>query len=357
MKILITGGGGFIGCNTSLKAMEQGHKVIAFDNLSRVGVEYNLQELNKHKNFRLIRGDVRNEQDFERIPDVDAIIHLSANPGIPWSISYPKYDFEVNAMGTLNVLEFARERGNLPVIFSSTNKVYSEAINEIPMIEKDTRYEWIKSGVSEDPTFENVLKNRGIPEYFPVDSQGHFSHSPYGCSKYVGDMYCQEYYHIYGVPTVVCRQSCIAGKFQLGVESQGWTAWFCYAKMFDLPIRIFGDGKQVRDILNVDDLANLYLLLLQDISTHKGKVYNIGGGPEFSRSLIEVMNYLEKKGGKSFQITYEDWRPADHRIYISDISKIAKYWKPKINPEKTIDQIWDWAIKHKSIIKKFLKEL
>jgi len=343
MRILIFGSCGFIGTNTALKAIEQGNEVIAFDNLSRIGTEYNLEELNKHKHFSLIRGDIRNCQDFKRIPEVDAVIHLAAQPGIPWSISYPKYDFKVNALGTINMLEFARERGNLPTIFSSTNKVYSEAINSIPMTEKETRYIW------------DMFK--GIPETFPVNSQGKFPHSPYGCSKLTSDLYCQEYYHIYGVPTVVCRQSCIAGRFQLGCQSQGWVAWFCYAKLFNLPINIYGDGKQVRDILNADDLADLYLLLLQNISTHKGRVYNVGGGPEFSRSLIEIMRYLEKKDGKPFEVTYKDWRPADHRIYISDISKISKYWKPKINPEETIEQIWNWAIKHKDIIQKFLKEL
>ncbi|GAI19606.1 unnamed protein product, partial [marine sediment metagenome] len=276
--------------NTALKAMEQGHEVFAFDNLSRLGVEFNLAELNKHRLFRLIRGDVRNRSDFEGIPEVEAIISLAANPGIPWSITNPRYDFEVNALGTLNVLEFARERGKLPVIYASTNKVYSEKVNRICMKELETRYVW-------ENTEPEVYK-AGIDEYFSIDSVGEYPHSPYGCSKYMGDLYCQEYYHIYGVPTVVNRQSCIAGRWQQGCEDQGWLAWFCFVKMFDAVLTIYGNGKQVRDILNVDELADLYLLQLLNIDTHKGKVYNIGGGPENTASLIEVMNHLVELDGR-----------------------------------------------------------
>jgi len=345
MKILITGGIGFIGCNTALKAMEQGHEVYAFDNLSRTGVEFNLAELSKHKLFHLIRGDVRDVSDLDRIPEVDSIIHLAANPGIPWSIKWPRYDFEVNTLGTLNVLEFARERGKLPTIYASSNKVFSEAVNEIPMKEESIRYRWI----SEE------YKN-GIPESFPVDSQGRYPHSCYGISKFTADLYAQEYYHIYRVPTVVNRQSCIAGKWQQGCQDQGWVAWFCFVKMFNATLNIFGNGKQVRELLNVEDFADLYLVQLQSIDTHKGKVYNVGGGPKFSRSLREVMDYLVQLEGNPFKIVYQNWRPADHKIYISDISKISKYWKPKISPEETVKQIWDWAVKHRSEIWKIFKE-
>lgn len=359
MRILITGGAGFIGTNTALKAMEQGHEIYAFDNLSRLGVEFNLAELSKQKLFRLIRGDIRLRSDFERIPEVEGIIHLAANPGIPWSIKWPRYDFEVNALGTLNVLEFARERGKLPVIYASTNKTYSEIINEIPMIEDDIRYEWIKPKcpIGEDPIFEEVLRLRGIPEYFYTDSQGHFPRSPYGCSKYAGDMYCQEYYHIYGIPTVVNRMSCIAGPWQQGVEDQGWVAWFCFAKMFDSVINIYGNGKQVRDILYVGELADLYLEQLQNISIHKGEVYNIGGGPENTSSLIEIMNHLVELDGRQFKIIYQNWRPADHRIYISSLKKISKFdWKPKVTPRETVDHIWNWANKHKKEVWQVFKE-
>jgi len=741
MKILITGGVGFIGCSTALKAMEQGHEVFAFDNLSRLGVEYNLAELNKNDHFFLVRGDVRNYSDFKKIPEVEAIIHLAAQPGIPWSIANPRYDFEVNALGTLNVLEFARERGKLPVIYAScydektraltrnglkrytdlkigdivfslnprteeveekviariivqnykgqmvrfkgkrenllvtpnhrmyikvknwkgkfkpvfieradrvserrvcwlpsgkafqgkneefisldqsklkwnanqlrekiaikdlfyliglfigdgtlqrqkkkairktglnrkqwlslarqktqsflklrknpqqgtntssviffhipekdrarkhtektlenigakwhtaqsqkagkwgiyfssvslfklfsqcgksayekkipswileydskylrylyqglmdsdgdkkgrtyttisprlvenfvelavklgkkvsvnvyepkdsyiddhkvksnyscymisianfdvavygkknssieeysgkiwcvevpdnenllverdgkfafcgnTNKVYSEEINKLPMIEKQTRYEWHEAVGDELADLWFYCEDGGISEDFPIDSEGIYPHSPYGCSKYMGDLYCQEYYHIYGVPTVVNRQSCIAGRWQQGCEDQGWVAYFCFVKLFDAVLTIYGNGKQVRDVLNVDELADLYLLQLLNINTYKGQVFNIGGGPENTASLIEIMNHLVELDGRRFRIVYQDWRPADHRIYISSLKKIEKYWKPKITPIETVDQIWDWAAKHRSAVWQVFKQ-
>ena len=348
MKILITGGVGFIGTNTALKAMEQGHEIIAFDNLSRLGTEFNLMELQKHKNFFFVRGDIRNTEDFKRIPEVDAIIALAANPGIPWSINWPRYDFEVNALGTLNTLEFARERGNIPVIFSSTNKVYSEEINEIPMKMGHTRYYWT-----------DIPKYQGIPETYPIDSRGKYPKSPYGCSKYTGDMYCQEYYHIYGVPTVVNRQSCIAGKWQQGCEDQGWMAWFVFAKMFNSLITIYGNGFQVRDVLYADDLAQLYLLELENIDKCKGSVYNVGGGMKNTTSLIEAMEHIVALDGRNFNIIYKDWRLADQRIYISDISKVEGElgWRPTTSPIETIDHIWNWASSNRKNIWSVFKEI
>ena len=345
MKVLITGGCGFIGMNTALKFMSQGHEVYAFDNLSRRGVEHNLAELNKNDHFFLVRGDVRNPSDFEGIPEVDAIIHLAANSGIPWSIKSPMYDFQVNALGTLNILEFARKRGKLPVIYASTNKVYSEAINEIPAKEEATRYKWINS-----PDCE------GIPENYPVDSFGRYPHSPYGCSKLAGDLYCQEYYHIYGVPTVVNRMSCIAGPWQQGCEDQGWLAWFVFVKMFNSVLTIYGNGKQVRDVLNVDELASLYLQQLSDIDTYKGNVYNIGGGPKNTYSWLEAMTHLVELDGRHFKIVYKERRLADHVIYVSSLKKIEKYWTPVISPKETIDDIWNWAVAHrKAVWEVFLK--
>lgn len=345
MKILITGSCGFIGCNIALKAMEQGHEIIGFDNLSRLGVEYNLVELNKNNHFFLIRGDVRNHSDFKKIPEVEAIIHLAAQPGISWSITNPRYDFEVNALGTLNILEFARERSELPVIYASTNKCYSEEINEISMREGDTRYYWT------DDKYKN-----GIPESFPVDSAGKHPHSPYGVSKLAGDLLMQEYYHIYGVPTVVNRMSCIAGQWQQGCEDQGWLAWFVFVKMFDSVLTIYGDGKQVRDVLNVGELANLYLQQLSDIDTYKGNVYNIGGGPENTYSLLEAMAHLVELDGRDFRIVYKERRLADHIIYISSLKKIEKHWTPTISPRETIDGVWNWASTHRKAVWKVFLE-
>ena len=348
MKLLITGGAGFIGMNTSLLAMEQNHEIIALDNLCRLGTEFNLMELQKHRNFLFIRGDIRNTEDFKKIPEVEAIIHLAAQPGIPWSIKWPRYDFEVNAIGTLNVLEFARERGNVPVIYASTNKVYSEEINEIPMKKEKTRYAWA-----------DIKYKNGISEDYPVDSRGKYPHSPYGISKLAGDLLMQEYFHTYNVPTVVNRQSGIAGKWQQGCEDQGWMAWFVFVGMFNSLLTIYGDGFQVRDMLYADDLAELYLLELENIDKCKGSVYNVGGGKHNTISLIEAMEHIVALGGRPFRIVYKDWRQADQKIYISDISKVEKElgWKPKTSPIQTIDNIWDWAVEHRASVWKTFKEI
>jgi len=348
MRILITGGAGFVGSNTALKAMERGHFVVSFDNLSRIGSGSNLAELKKKENFLFIEGDITKSTDLDWIPlepKIDAIIHTAAQPGVPISIKDPLFDFKVNALGALNVLEFARSRGKIPVIFTSTNKCYSCAINDIPSVIEGKRRVW-KGEYA-----------KGISENFPVDSGGKEPYSPYGCSKYTADRYMQEYYHTYGVPTVVNRMSCIAGERQMGVEEQGWLSYFVYAKLFNLPLNIYGDGKQVRDILYVGDLAELFLEEIENIETHQGQVYNIGGGPDNALSLLEVIDHLVALEGNLFDLIYQDWRQADHLVYISDISKIAPFWKPKVGAIETVDKIWNWvnAPGNKSRIWKMLR--
>lgn len=320
--VLITGGAGFIGTNTADYFFKQGWKVVIFDNLSRTGVENNLNP--KHT---LIRGDVRCQEDFKKIKyPIDAIINLAANPGIPWSIENPIYDAQINLMGCLNVLEFAR-RERIPVIQASTNKVYSDKINLLPIKELSTRY-----------TF---AQGSGIGETFPMDGQGQ-PHSPYGCSKASADLYCQEYNTTFDLPTVVCRMSCIYGPYQMGVEEQGWVLWFMLAKKKGLPINIYGNGKQVRDLLYAEDLAKLYWELVTNIKTHRGQVYNIGGGVDNTISLIELIDWLNNKGGKELEIIEKDWRIADHKVYVSDISKISPYWKPEIDVDEGLDRSWEW---------------
>ncbi len=343
--ILVFGGAGFIGTNICTLALNKGYKVIAFDSLIRTGVETNILE---HENYTLIRGDVRNEEDFLRIPtdDLFGIINLAANPGVPWSVTNPIYDFNANAKGALNILEFSRKNGKIPVIQASTNKVYSEEINEIKLEERKTRY------VVSDKKYY-----KGIPENFPVDGIGKFGHSPYGCSKLSADMYCQEYYHIFGVPTVLNRMSCIYGKYQHGVADQGWVTWFIIAKILEQPLEIFGDGKQVRDALYGEDLAELYIHELENIELHKGKVYNIGGGPKNTTSLLELIDLLDNtkiNGGPTYaplQLTFKDWRPCDHKVYISDIDKISPYWKPKTPFATGIMKTYEWVEKNIDMIK------
>jgi CDP-paratose 2-epimerase len=334
-KVLITGSAGFIGTNVAIKFLESDYEVVGFDNLQRDKVYRNLEYVQKKykDKFKFIWGDVRNQEDIERLPnDAVALLHFSANPGIPRSMEQPKYDFNVNANGTLNILEFSRKNGKIPVLYSSTNKVYSDGINQIALIESVKRYD-IATGIFEK-IFVDGATEYGFTEDFAIDGVGVFPHSPYGCSKYAGDIYCQEYFHVYDIPTVVNRQSCISGLFAQGVCEQGWINWFCRAKLSEKPLEIFGNGKQVRDVLDGRDLADLYLMQVENIDKFKGQVFNVGGGIENSVSLLEVIDYLDKKYSdicNDFKLEFKDWRLADHRLYISDISKIkSKGWEPKI---------------------------
>lgn len=358
MNILIAGGAGFIGTNIATKALKDGHKVIAFDNLKRRGVETNIL---KHKNYKFIHGDVRCKEDFNFIPkDIDGIINLAANPGIPWSIENPIYDFNSNCVGALNVLEFARHNGKIPVVFASTNKVYSDAVNKIktvPYTPLDKKSGKLKREDATRYVYEDKFWERGIPEEFYMDGQGKFFHSPYGTSKASADLYHQEYFGAFGVPTVVNRMSCIYGKYQFGVADQGWVAWFMIAKVLGRPLTIYGDGLQVRDALYAEDLAELYLMELENINEHKGKVYNIGGGSSNTISLkeaIELINVLDQGEHKSFEIEYKDWRHADHKVYISDTTKISKYWQPKTNVFLGFSKTFEWIKANKDLLERFI---
>jgi CDP-paratose 2-epimerase len=326
MKILIAGGAGFIGTNVAKEAVKRGHDVVIFDSLIRKGSEENIGLVTAE----FIRGDVRNVEDFDRLPKIDAIINFAANPGIPWSIDYPMYDFKTNAMGALNLLEYSRKNGKIPVIFASTNKVYSEEINEMPIEKKETRFEWVDR------------KYKGIPEDFPMDSRGKYPHSPYGVSKASADLYHQEYFHIYDIPTVINRMSCIYGYYQKGVADQGWIDHFIRQIAFgNRELEIYGEGYQVRDMLWGEDVARLYLDELENIDEVRGQVFNVGGGIYNTLSLIEAIDYIEKLTGHEAKLSYFDERPADQRIYISDISKVKKMldWTPLITPKMGIEKM------------------
>lgn len=334
MKILVTGGAGFLGTNISWEATKLGHDVIVMDNFVRKGSDRNAKLLETW-GVKIIHGEVRLKQDWESLPKVDAVIHLAGQPGIPASLENPEMDFHVNAVGTLNGLLYARKH-DIPFIYASTNKIYSDVINEVPLKELDKRY-----------VFEGIYEN-GIPESFPMDSAGEHPHSPYGVSKASGDLLTQEFYHAFKVPTVVLRMSCIYGFYQNGVSEQGWTDFFVRQRVLGNNKLIFyGNGKQVRDCLFGSDAAEAYLMALKQINKAKGKVYNLGGG-KFNSSLIEwvdILNsYINTNGDmQPMEISYEDWRLADHRVYISDTSKIEKElgWKPLIDIETGIKKMID----------------
>lgn len=337
-KILITGGAGFIGSNYSCRRILKGDDVIIYDNLSRNGAKNNLGWISSKthgKSFRFIEGDVRNyEMLTSVVKGIDVIIHLAAQVAVTSSVVDPQFDFSVNAAGTFNVLEAARVCGEKPlVIYASTNKVYGE-IEDIQVVEEETRYSFKDhpAGVS-----ENQLLN---------------FHSPYGCSKGCGDQYVRDYSRIYDIPTVVFRQSCIYGKRQFGIEDQGWVAWFVIAAVIGRSITIYGDGKQVRDLLFIDDLMNAYDLAIERKEDAKGLIFNIGGGIENSVSIWrEFGPILEKIHGKEIPVEFKGWRPGDQKIYISDITKIKDYfgWYPKINVRKGLSSLYNWAAENKEI--------
>lgn len=330
MKILITGGAGFLGTNITLSALGRGYEVIVMDNFVRDGSDRNARIL-REKGVEIVHGEVRLKEDWEQFKNIDAIIHLAGQPGIPKSLENPVLDFHVNALGTLYGLELARKL-KIPFLYASTNKIYSDAINEIPLFEEEKRFNFGYDFV-------------GINENFPMDSAGKHPHSPYGVSKASADLLCQEYFHAFKVPTVVMRMSCIYGLYQNGVSEQGWTDFFVRQRILGNNKLIFyGNGKQVRDCLYGEDAAEAYLTALEKIDIAAGKVYNLGGG-EFNSSLIEwvdILNtYVTTKNPLPMEISYEDWRLADHRIYISDTSKIQKElgWKPKVNIEEGISRM------------------
>lgn len=326
-KILITGGAGFLGTNIALVILDRGWEVIVMDNFVRSGSDRNSRIL-ENKGVKVIHGDVRLKEDWDDLPKVDAVIHLAGQPSIPKSLENPVLDFHVNSLGTLYALEYCRKNGNIPLIYASTNKIYSDAINDLRLKEAATRYRW--------------LELEGINEDFPMDSAGKNPHSPYGVSKASADLLCQEYFHAFGIPTVVMRMSCIYGYYQNGVSEQGWTDFFVRQRILgDNKLTFYGNGKQVRDCLFGSDAAEAYLMAIEQIDKAKGQVFNLGGG-EFNSSLIEWVDILNGYTNKPpMEISCEDWRLADHRIYISDTSKIQRIlgWKAKVNIKEGIDKI------------------
>ncbi len=343
MRILITGGAGLVGSHTAEYYAKRGDEVIVLDNLMRSqlfgydkkSVEYNWNYLAKYKNIKKIKGDVRNEEDVLKAigNGVDVVIHTAGQPGVPLSIRIPREDFSINAFGTLNVLECLRQKfPKATFIYCSTNKVYGENVDKIPLIEKKKRY--IYDGAE------------GVSEKMSID---HTGHTPYGVSKYVGDIYTQEYARIYGMKTAVFRMSCIFGTHQFGFEDQGWVAWFVIAALFNKPITIYGNGKQVRDLLYVTDLIGAFNKFIK--SDLKHAVFNIGGGPENTISLLEFLDILEKETGKRSKITFSDWRLSDQKVYISNISKVSKElnWQPKINPQEGMKKLISWVKENKAL--------
>jgi CDP-paratose 2-epimerase len=339
MKLLITGGAGFIGTNFADYFVKKGWEVTVLDNLSRRGSAENLAWLQQtYPAIRFVKADIRTDNKIleEEVGQHDALFHLAAQVAVTTSVQNPREDFEINVLGTLNVLEAIRTTGAKPIlVFASTNKVYG-GMEEIVIEEKADRHVY-----------------RDLPAGIAETQQLDF-HSPYGCSKGTADQYVRDYSRIYGMKNVVFRQSCIYGPRQYGIEDQGWIAWFTIAALLKRPITIYGDGKQVRDVLHVNDLARAYELAVEKIDDVRGEVFNVGGGANYALAVKEVFPLLEKFLGRPVPFTFGDWRPGDQPVYISDIAKVkAKMgWEPHVSPEEGIKTLFDWCQKHTDIFTK-----
>lgn len=343
VRILVTGGAGMVGSHVAEHFAREGWDVVALDNLMRSklfgsdkkSVEYNWNYLQRYNNIRRIVGDVRCEEDVRKAlgDGVDAVVHTAGQPGVPLSMRIPKEDFSINAQGTLNVLECVRLIcPKAAVVYCSTNKVYGENVDNIRLRRNKTRYHYVGK--------------RTVPESMSID---HTGHTPYGASKYVGDLYVQEYAHSYGMKTAVFRMSCIYGTRQFGFEDQGWAAWFVIAAFKGLPLTIYGDGCQVRDMLFVTDLVDAYARFISSRIQHG--VYNIGGGPKNTASLLEFLDRIEVKLPRRPAVSFSDWRPSDQKVYISDISKVSRElgWSPKVSVDEGADRLIAWVRENASL--------
>lgn len=329
---LITGGAGFVGVNLADRLLTDGKKVLVFDNLSRAGVENNLFWLKeKHSaNLQIMIADIRDKSAvLHAVKHADEIFHFAAQVAVTSSLEDPYYDFEVNAQGTLNLLEAIRNTVHRPpVVFASTNKVYGD-LDDLGIVMNGTRYH-------PESTF---FRQQGISEKRNLDF-----HSPYGCTKGVADQYMLDYARTFGLKTVVLRMSCIYGPHQFGTEDQGWVAHFLIQALKNKLITLYGDGKQVRDILFVEDLVDAYLLSMENIDEISGNAFNMGGGIHNTVSLLELCDIIGEITGKKPDIRFDDWRPSDQKYYVSDFSKFNAVtgWTPQVGTKEGVQLLYSW---------------
>lgn len=331
-NILVTGGCGFIGSNLTHQLLEDGDHVTVLDNLSRKGTAKNLDWLKsqEHPNFRFIQGDIREFEPLRELFDknaFDVVYHTAGQVAVTTSVLDPREDFEINALGTFNVLEAVRLSGQKPkLLFTSTNKVYG-GMEDVKIVDRGSHYD-----------YEGLP--RGVPESRNLDF-----HSPYGCSKGTADQYVRDYARIYDIPAVVFRMSCQYGPRQFGNEDQGWVAHFLIAAHKGRGITIYGDGKQVRDVLYVEDLVRALRGAMDAIDTTSGRIYNIGGGRENTLSLLELIDLIEQFVGRKPSITFDEWRPGDQPVYISDVQAASRDfgWTPRISKSEGVRMLYEWV--------------
>lgn len=342
-SILITGGAGFIGVNSAAWFAREGWEVTVLDDLSRRGSVENLEWLRRRSNVAFVRADVRDAGAIERVMrehgPFRAVLHLAAQVAVTTSVIDPRTDFEINALGTLNLLEAVRRQAPEAVlVYASTNKVYGK-MDDVAVELGGERYRY-----ADLPT--------GVPETRTIDF-----HSPYGCSKGAADQYVLDYARIYGLQSTSFRQSCIYGPRQFGIEDQGWVAWFAIAATLGRPLTIYGDGRQVRDVLHVEDLVRAYGLAIERAADVAGQAFNIGGGPENTLSLLELLALLEAELGRPISRSFAGWRPGDQLVYVSDPLKAqaALGWQPRIEPAEGVRQLLNWVARNQDILEQALK--
>lgn len=330
--VLVTGGCGFIGCNLADRLAARGNEVIVLDNLTRAGVRENAQWLKARHGERIdiVTADVRDSISIiGAVREASAVIHLAAQVAVTDSIADPVADFEVNARGTVNVLEAVRlHNPTAPVLFASTNKVYGRLIEDTQIARTNQRYQPVSSEMAD-----------GITENAPLDF-----YSPYGCSKGTADQYVRDYSRVFDLQTVVMRMSCIYGPRQFGTEDQGWIAHFLLSALRGDRLTIYGDGYQVRDALHVSDAADAWLAALDHIALVRGRVFNLGGGPSNSVSLLELIALLRELTGRDIAHSFADWRPGDQPWYVTDTSALSNAlgWRPKIPLREGLISLHEW---------------
>ena len=337
-SVVIFGGAGFIGSNWAHRLLETTDaKVHVFDNLSRPGVRHNLACLQKAAGnsgrLQITVGDIRDGAMVERaVRHATEVYHFAAQVAVTTSVADPRFDFDINLAGTFNILEAVRKIGRRPfLLFTSTNKVYGE-MAEHRVVPGNSRYR-----------YESI---RGIGEGQPLDF-----HSPYGCSKGAADQYVHDYSRIYGIPSVVFRMSCIAGPRQFGTEDQGWVAHFLYSALQQTPLSIYGDGRQVRDVLCVDDLLRAFEAVRANLDSSRGQVYNVGGGEQNTVSLLELIAEIEKMTGRKLGYQVQPARPGDQLVYVTDYSKLRQHtaWEPQVSVRQTLERIHEWWKRNRDV--------
>jgi CDP-paratose 2-epimerase len=336
--VLITGGAGFLGTNLAHRLLSTGHQVLILDNLSRPGVERNAHWLRARHSDRVqvCVADIRNASILREVVQQAAqVFHFAAQVAVTTSVLNPQEDFEVNVLGTMCLLEALRQlQQPPPLVFTSTNKVYGQ-LEDVALRQQGTRYE---------PTC-HAIRLAGIHENYPLAF-----HSPYGCSKGAADQYVLDYARSYGLPAVVFRMSCIYGPHQWGTEDQGWVAHFLIRALARQPIMLYGDGKQVRDILFVQDLVNALLLAQTHMPMLAGQVFNIGGGTANTTSLLELLDLIAEIHGQKPLVQFAPWRPGDQKYYATDIQRfsVATGWMPQIRVRQGVEALYMWLLQSRT---------